>query len=95
MRKLKLQVQMTIDGYIGGPNSEMDWLVFGWDDELKNYVRALTDSVDCILLGRKLAEGFFPHWAAHPELEGADIIYKLRKVVFTKTLAQSEWTIQF
>jgi hypothetical protein len=24
LRKLKLQVQMSIDGYIAGPNSEMD-----------------------------------------------------------------------
>jgi hypothetical protein len=26
MRKLRLQVQMTIDGYIAGPNGEMDWM---------------------------------------------------------------------
>ena len=25
MRKLKLQVQMTVDGYIAGMNGEMDW----------------------------------------------------------------------
>jgi dihydrofolate reductase len=91
MRKLKLQVQMTIDGYIAGPNGEMDWLVFDWDDELKNHVRAITDPVDCIVLGRNLAQGFIPHWASHPELEGADKINGARKVVFTKTLNQSEW----
>ena len=27
MRKLKLQVQMSIDGCIAGPNNEMDWLI--------------------------------------------------------------------
>ena len=27
MRKLRLQVQMSIDGCIAGPNNEMDWLV--------------------------------------------------------------------
>lgn len=91
MRKLKLQVQMTIDGYIGGPNGEMDWLIFDWDNELKNYVTALTESVDCIVLGRKLAEGFIPHWASYPELEGASKINELKKVVFTKTLNESKW----
>ena len=25
MRKLKLQVQITVDGFIAGPNGEMDW----------------------------------------------------------------------
>jgi len=28
MRKLKLQVQMTVDGYVAGPNGEMDWMIF-------------------------------------------------------------------
>jgi len=25
MRKLKLQVQMTIDGFVAGPDGELDW----------------------------------------------------------------------
>lgn len=32
MRKLKLQVQMSVDGYIAGPNGEMDWAVWNWDN---------------------------------------------------------------
>lgn len=91
MRKLKLQVQMSVDGYIGGPNGEMDWLTQNWDNELKQYVGSLTESVDSIVLGRKLAQGFIPYWAAHPELEGADKFNTAFKVVFTKTLEKSDW----
>ena len=91
MRKLKLQVQMTVDGYIAGPNGEMDWMAWDWDDALKNYVTAITAPVDCIILGRKLAQGFIPHWAANPEREGADKMNNTAKVVFTKTLDKSEW----
>jgi len=97
MRKLKLQVQMTVDGYIAGPNGEMDWLVWNWDDELKQYVTELTEPVDCIVLGRKLAQGFIPHWAAvaanpdHPEFTAGRKFSDTHKVVFTKTLGKSEW----
>jgi dihydrofolate reductase len=91
MRKLKLQVQMSVDGYIAGPNGEMDWMVWDWDDALKQYVGEITAPVDCIVLGRKLAQGFIPHWASHPEQEGADKFNTTKKVVFTKTLERSEW----
>ena len=91
MRKLKLQVQMTVDGYIAGLNGELDWTTFNWDDELKKYVTGITEPVDCIVLGRKLAQGFIPYWASHPEQEGADKFNSTPKVIFTKTLEKSEW----
>ena len=82
---------MTLEGYIAGSKGEMDWMLLDWDDALKKYVTAITTSVDCIILGRKLAQGFIPHWAAKPEQEGADKMNNTAKVVFTKTLDKSEW----
>jgi hypothetical protein len=38
MRILKLQMQVSIDGFVSGPNGEMDWIVWNWDDEIKKYV---------------------------------------------------------
>ena len=90
-RKLKLQVQISVDGFVAGPNGELDWMVWNWDDRLKTYVKQLTDNVDCIILGRRLAEGFIPYWSSHPEEEGAETFNKLPKIVFTKTLKQPEW----
>ena len=29
MRKLKLQVQITVDGFVGGPEGQLDWMT--WD----------------------------------------------------------------
>lgn len=95
MRKLKLQVQLSIDGFMAGPNGEMDWMVWNWDDELKVYVRTLTEPVDTILLGRKLAEGFIPTWASRLDKPGDEepaFVQKMNevnKVVFTKTLGAS------
>ncbi|MCB9284345.1 MAG: dihydrofolate reductase family protein [Lewinellaceae bacterium] len=96
MRKLKLQVQTSVDGFIAGPNGEMDWLVWNWDDGIKSYVTALTQPVDTIVLGRKLAQGFIPTWTSHlnnPETadDFARKMVETPKVVFTKTLGSSEW----
>jgi dihydrofolate reductase len=97
LRKLKLQVQMSIDGYIAGPNGEMDWMVWNWDDELKEYVNELTESIDSILLGRKMTDGFISHWSdvmTKPDDPGYSFAKKMietPKVVFTKTLNKSKW----
>lgn len=94
MRKLKLQVQTTIDGYMAGPNGEMDWMTFQWSDDLAASVTALTADVDTIVLGRKLAEGFIPHWAAKPESEPQVAIDKMNntpKVVISNSLTESPW----
>jgi dihydrofolate reductase len=62
MRKIKLQIQVSTDGFVAGPGGEMDWMVWDWDDELKMYVNELTDAVDLILLGGVLAKGFIDAW---------------------------------
>ena len=97
MRKLKLQVQTTIDGFIAGANGEMDWMQFPWTEDVTNYVKQITEPVDTILLGRKLAEGFIPHWESvsknpsDPDFEGGVKYTNTPKVVFTKTLDKSIW----
>ncbi|MDW8231112.1 MAG: dihydrofolate reductase family protein, partial [Saprospiraceae bacterium] len=54
MRKLKLQVQISVDGFIAGPNNELDWVTFNWSDDIKKYVDEITKPVDTILLGKNL-----------------------------------------
>jgi dihydrofolate reductase len=98
MRKLKLQVQITIDGFIAGPKGEMDWMEFNWSDDIKEFVTQITAPVDLILLGKNLAQGFIPHWAAvatdpgSPEFTAGRKFTETKKVVFTKTLDKSEWS---
>ena len=94
MRTFKLQVQTTVDGYMAGPNGAMDWMTFPWTDDLNTYVDALMEPVDCIVLGRKLAEGFIPAWAAGPEGEdqaSIDWMNNTPKVVISNSLTESPW----
>jgi dihydrofolate reductase len=97
MRKLKLQVQISVDGFVSGPNGEMDWMTWNMDEKLSQYINDLTDSTDAILLGRKMASGFIDHWANvvnNPEDPSHSFGKKMidrHKTVFTHTLEKSEW----
>ncbi|HEY3249906.1 MAG TPA: dihydrofolate reductase family protein [Ignavibacteria bacterium] len=97
MRKLKLQVQLTVDGYHSGPNGELNWMNFNWDEKLIDYVNKLTDSCDTILLGRKMTDGFVNYWegvlktSESPEYDFARKMVNTPKIVFTKTLEKSPW----
>ena len=104
MRKLILMVQLSIDGYMSEKNGNTDWMIYSWgnpwtwDDELRKYFINLTESTDCILLSRKMAEeGYFDYWAGVavntdlPQSVFAKHIVAVHKVIFTKTLEKSEW----
>lgn len=97
MKKLKLQVQMTVDGFVARPNGELDWMVWDWDDELSQYVTDLTNSIDTILLGRKMTDGFISAWQnvasdpTNPMYESGKQFIELPKVAFSRTMEQSPW----
>ncbi|HMG67818.1 MAG TPA: dihydrofolate reductase family protein, partial [Chitinophagaceae bacterium] len=95
MRKVKLSMQMTINGYVGGPNGENDWMTWNPDEEFMEFLNSIFDSSGTILLGRKLADGFIKYWESalekNPDTPFAKKIVDIPKVVFTKTLDKSTW----
>lgn len=97
MRKLKLQMQISLDGFNStGPNDEQKWVTWAWD-EIKQDVLDLANSCDTELIGRKLAVDYIPFWTdtlTQPEsmmYEAAKIKAEQKKIVFTKTLDKSVW----
>jgi len=96
MRKLKLQMQVTVDGFVAGPEGQLDWMTFDMDPGLLAFINHLTDTSDTILLGRKMTDGFTKYWEHavtqkdSPEHEFAQKMVGLPKVVFSKTLPRVE-----
>jgi dihydrofolate reductase len=92
MRKLKLQMQVTADGFVAGPEGQLDWMTWNMDEKLQGFINHLTDRSDTILLGRKMSPGFIKYWEDEitkpegPQYSFARKMVELPKVVFSKTL---------
>lgn len=95
MRKLRLQMQTTVDGFVGGPEGQMDWMSFDMNEQLLQFINELTDSSDTILMGRKMAGDFVNYWENvvnnqpdSPEFPFAQKMVNTPKIVFSKTVQQ-------
>lgn len=88
MPKLLLQLHISLDGYIADSNNDiLKWITFNFSSDLNSYLEKVTASVDHIILGRKLAEGFIPAWASRPSDEpGVKKMNETKKLVLSRTL---------
>ncbi len=94
-RKLIYSMGVSLDGFIAGPDGEIDWSAP--DAELHRFHNQQTRELGAHLCGRRLYEEML-YWetadenpsAAEHELEFARIWKNLPKVVFSKTLEDVE-----
>jgi len=95
MRKLIYSMGVSLDGYIAGPDGEIDWSAP--DEELHRFHNRQTREIGMHLLGRRLYEEM-TYWetadekpsASEHELEFARIWKDTPKIVFSKTLEKVE-----
>jgi len=40
MGKLKLQMQISVDGFVAGPEGQLDWMTWNMDDKLIQFIKA-------------------------------------------------------
>ena len=97
MRKVIVTMWVTLDGFIAGPNNEMDWVLV--DEAVGNYEYDLMSAADTLLLGRVTYQSFAGAWpyvpenpsASEGEKEYARLLNAMRKIVFSRTLEKAEW----
>ena len=90
-------MQITLDGYIAGPNDEMDWMHPAeqeWAD-----LQADLDEADTYLLGRKMYPGYSKYWQSllkdpsddNDEVKFAKLANKTQHIVFTRGNFSPDW----
>jgi dihydrofolate reductase len=90
MRKLFWQVSVTLDGFMEGPNRELDHTAGVQDADFDRYASEMLNSIDAMLLGRRTYQVFESYW---PSATGPDSerMNELAKIVFSRTLEKVEW----
>lgn len=97
MRKVIFSMNTTIDGFFEGPHHELDWTIA--DDELHEYYAQLLKTAGVILFGRVTYELMLSYWPnayndpnnTKSELDFADAINPLPKIVYSNTLQHVGW----
>ena len=99
MRKIIAFVHVSLDGYIAGPNNELDWGTMTDDAMGKYLIGELLEDVDSVVIGKNLYQGFNSFWPSvaldqnsPTELrEFAQWLIDSPKYVFSTTLESADW----
>ncbi len=93
-----LALQTSVDGFIEGPNGELDWAMAD-DDETWREMNDTLDSVDTIILGRRMYPAYEQTWlellknptGTKNENAYAQRADKIPHIVLSKTLDKVAW----
>jgi dihydrofolate reductase len=94
MRKVIASPFVTLDGFMAGPQGEIDWNGPYFDEEMGNYIGEQFASVDTILFGRvtyQMFAHYWPHQGMKDDPIFAEKMNTLPKIVFSRTLEKAEW----
>lgn len=83
MRELILKMSMSVDGFIGGPNGEIDWMARSRDAAGAAWVAERISRAGAHLLGRKSFQSMASYW---PTASGplAAPMNEIPKIVFSR-----------
>ncbi|MEX1108578.1 MAG: dihydrofolate reductase family protein [Dongiaceae bacterium] len=90
MRKLILQMQMTLDGFVGKPDGDVMWAFPGFDDAYAAWGAADLARAGVHLMGRVTYHEMAAHWPTSTEPYAAPM-NDIPKVVFSRTLKEADW----
>jgi dihydrofolate reductase/ribosomal protein S18 acetylase RimI-like enzyme len=89
MRKIILDLAVTLDGFIEGPNGEIDWLASDGETDFGDILNEILVDIGTIFYGRvsyELWGNYRPDDTASPKLKQAyDLLHSKTKYVFSTT----------
>jgi dihydrofolate reductase len=84
MRKLILKMSMTLDGYVAGPEGEMDWATRTSHPDGKAWVERTLGEAGAHVIGRRLYTNFVGYWPTSTD-PLANLMNEIPKIVFSRS----------
>ena len=91
MKKVIFQMSVSVDGYIEGPNREIDWHLV--DDEFNAYAVEMLKASAVLVMGRRTYELMAGYWPTALDNDPVvkEAMNSTPKLVFSRTLKKVEW----
>lgn len=67
MRELVLKMSMSVDGFVGGPHGELEWLFESLDDRAAEWIVEVLWDASLHIMGRRTFEGMKAWWPRSDE----------------------------
>src|SRR4029077_16667036 len=83
MRNLTLKMSMSIDGFVGGPNGEVDWIFSSTDDAVIAWLRATLWENRVHVMGSRTFHDMAAYWPYATDPLAAPM-NEIPKVVFSR-----------
>ena len=99
MRKVIVSMNVTLDGFMSGPDCELDWHFQSWTKEMADSLYEQLSKADTILLGRVTYTAMANYWPSkskdlsfpREDIAFAEMMNNYTKLVFSKTLVKTAW----
>jgi dihydrofolate reductase len=83
MRKLVLKMSVSADGFVGGPNGEIDWIFRSMDEDITAWTMDTLCQAGVHIMGSRTFHDMASYWPASSEPFAAPM-NEIPKVVFTR-----------
>jgi len=84
MRKLVLKMSITLDGFVGGPNGEIDWILRDANDQVIDWLLDTLGEASLHLMGSRTFKDMAAWWPTSDE-PLAKPMNEIPKAVFSRT----------
>jgi dihydrofolate reductase len=84
MRKLVLKMSVSIDGFVGGPNGEIDWIFRNPDDQATAWTVGVIAQAGLHIMGSRTFHDMAAYWPSSTEPFAAPM-NEIPKVVFSRS----------